>query len=64
MGDTKMMHMYKAFRTLEEAKAFHKGILLTPRSRGDRRYEYEVLAAEYVDTDKYPYIRVWNERAK
>lgn len=55
------IHRYQGFRTFEEARAFKKGVLLTPRSRGSRRFEYQILAADYLDTKKYPYIRVWNE---
>ena len=54
-------HKYQAFRTLDEALAFGKGVLLTPRSRGNNRAEYRILGAYYVDTDEFPYIRVWNE---
>ena len=59
-----IIHRYQGFRTLEEAKNFHKGVLLTPNSRGSKRDEYRILAAYYLDTDKYPYIRVWNERVE
>lgn len=58
------IHRYQGFRTIEEAKAFGKGLLLTPNSRGSRRREYQILAACYLDTKEYPYIRVWNEREK
>ena len=54
-------HRYQGFHTLKEAKDFHKGVLLTPNSRGSNRIEYQVLAADYIDTNMYPYIRVWNE---
>jgi hypothetical protein len=56
------IHRYQGFETLEEAKKFGKGVLLTPKSRGSNRVEYQILAADYLDTKKYPYIRVWNER--
>jgi hypothetical protein len=56
----KLEHRFQAFRTLEDAKGFHKGILLTPKSRGEHRYEYQVIGT-YVDLDEYPYVRSWNE---
>lgn len=56
------IHRYQGFRTLDEARAFKKGVLLTPNSRGSNRAEYQILATDYLDTKKYPYIRVWNER--
>lgn len=58
------IHRYQGFATLEEARAFKTGVLLTPKSRGSRRDEYQFLAAYYLDTKKYPYIRVWNEPEK
>ena len=57
-------HMYQAFATIEEARAFGKGVLLTPKSRGRNRDEYKFLTSCYVDGSKYPYIRVWNEVSK
>lgn len=59
---SRVEHRYQGFRTIEEAKAFGHGVLLTPKSRGKNRREYELLAAYYLDTKEYPYIRVWNER--
>ena len=57
-------HRFQGFRTADEAKAFGRGVLLTPKSRGGRRREYELLGALYIDTNEYPYIRVWNERVE
>lgn len=59
-----VIHRYQGFKTLDEARAFGKGVLLTPKSRGSRRDEYRIIAAYYLDTTTYPYIRVWNERVE
>lgn len=61
---TRVEHRYQGFKTLEEAKAFDRGVLLTPKSRGKLRREYNVLAGCYLDTKVYPYIRVWNQRVE
>lgn len=56
----RVIHRFQGFETIEEAKAFGKGVLLTPKSRGDRRIERLVIG-EQLDLEKFPYIRVWNE---
>ena len=60
---SRVVHMFKAFRTEREAKEFGEGVLLTPRSRGKRREEYRIVGL-HCDLKEYPYVRVWNERVE
>jgi hypothetical protein len=60
---SRVMHMFQAFRTEQEAKEFGKGVLLTPRSRGRNREEYRIVGL-HCDLNEYPYVRVWNERVE
>lgn len=62
---SRVIHRFQAFETLDEAMAFKEkqgyGYLLKPDKKKNDRIEYNVIRGEGCNTDKYPFVLVWNE---